>query len=94
MGNDHRESGELSVDKNNNAFELACLAHISQIKSVLGSDELERMVRRREAFRDETGTSKALHLVLVCASGVAASKHLSSVQAVVTGDDLFARAVS
>lgn len=120
-----------------NAFELACLAHVPQIKAALGiagvettvtpwrssgkgpkaqidlvidrkdgiidlcemkftdapyaldADEIAEMSRRRDVFGAETKSRKALHLALVSAAGVVRNAWTNSVQAVVTGDDLF-----
>ena len=121
-----------------NAFELACLGHVPQVKRAIGiaavSTEcfpwssvasspgaqvdlvIERkdgvtdlcemkftdgpfsvtrevaaeLSRKRSAFREESGTRNAVHLVLVSASGLSAGAHSGDIAATVTGDDLFA----
>ena len=122
-----------------NAFELACLAHIPQIKAALGiagvetqsypwmskgrspgaqidlvidrrdgivdlceakftdspyaldKDGYESLARKRDIFRKETGTSKALHLVVVAASGMERNAYAHNVQAVIGPEELFAK---
>jgi len=44
---------------------------------------------RREAFRERTGTRKALHTTLVTTFGVARNSYYGEIQAEVTLDDLF-----
>ncbi len=121
-----------------NAFELACLSHIPQIKHALGiaavradcfpwtsvgsnpaaqvdlaieradgvtdlcemkytdaplaitgklSDELRR---KRQVFRQESGTRNAVHIVMISANGLAGNATTGDVVATVTGNDLFA----
>lgn len=121
-----------------NAFELACLSHIPQIKHALGvaavrtdcfpwsstgstpaaqvdlaieradgvtdlcemkytdaplvitanlSDELRR---KRQVFREESGTKNAVHMVLISANGLAGNAATGDVVGAVTGNDLFA----
>ena len=120
-----------------NAFELACLAHIPQLKAALGigavqtacfpwasslsalgaqvdlvieradhvtdlcemkytdeplavSAEYERkLLRKRSAFMQESGTRNAVHLVAVSVHGIARSTHADCLTKTVTLDDLF-----
>lgn len=121
-----------------NAFELACVGHIPQIKRALGIAAVQtkcfswssssstpgaqvdlviergdgvtdlcemkytdapfvvdaacerQLLRKREVFREETGTGNAIHLALVSASGLERGGHSDCVTAAVTADDLFA----
>ena len=49
----------------------------------------EKLRARREAFRLQTGTSKAIHLTLVTTNGLAETKYSGVFQSVVTLADLF-----
>jgi AAA+ ATPase superfamily predicted ATPase len=47
------------------------------------------LIIKRETFREETGTRKALHITMVTASGLTQGSYIGTVQAQVLLDDLF-----
>ncbi|MDR0875209.1 MAG: ATP-binding protein [Clostridiales Family XIII bacterium] len=49
----------------------------------------EELLLRRETFREETGTKKALHITMVTANGLTSGSYIGMVQAQVLLDDLF-----
>jgi len=46
-------------------------------------------MKKRETFREETATKKALHITMATSNGLAAGSYLGTVQAQVELDDLF-----
>ncbi len=50
----------------------------------------ENLQNKRARFIEETGTDKAVHLVLVSAAGVVMNPYVGEFQKVITLDDLFA----
>jgi hypothetical protein len=56
----------------------------------LDEDYDRRLLYRRETFCDETGTDKAVHIVMISASGLTPGSRTGMLQNVVTLDDLFA----
>ena len=47
------------------------------------------LMRKRETFREETATKKALHVTMVTSNGLAAGSYLGTVQSQIELDDLF-----
>ena len=47
------------------------------------------LMQKRETFREETATKKALHVTMATSNGLAAGSYLGTVQAQVDLDDLF-----
>ena len=47
------------------------------------------LMQKRESFRDETATNKALHITMVTSNGLSPGSYLGMVQAQVLLDDLF-----
>ena len=79
---------DLVIDRRDGIIDL-CEAKFTDRPYVLDKDGYEALVRKRDAFRDVTGTKKALHLVPVTASGLARGAYALNVQAHVGADDLF-----
>jgi hypothetical protein len=46
-------------------------------------------MQKREIFREETATKKALHITLVTSNGLAPDSYLGMIQSQVLLDDLF-----
>jgi hypothetical protein len=47
------------------------------------------LMRKRETFREETGTKKALHVTMITASGLSERSFMGTLQSQLTLDDLF-----
>ena len=56
----------------------------------VNEEEYLRLLNRRSRFVAEADTDKAVHLVLVSASGVKRNSYSDEFQSVITSDDLFA----
>ncbi len=52
-------------------------------------DYLQDLLRKREVFAQETGTSKALHITMSTPGGVAHNSCWHSIAAEITAEDLF-----
>lgn len=52
-------------------------------------DYLQKLIERREAFREATNTNKALHLTMVTASGLKRNAQSGMIQSEIVLDDLF-----
>lgn len=53
------------------------------------SDEMKKIETRMAVFINHTKTRKAVHLVLITASGINSSPYSNEFQNIITGDDLF-----
>ena len=49
----------------------------------------QKLINKREAFRRETRTKKALHMTMITFSGLKKNMYSGSVIHEITGDDLF-----
>ena len=79
---------DLVIDRRDGIIDL-CEAKFTDRPYVLDRDGYESLVRKRDVFRSQTRTTKALHLVLVTAGGLARSAHALNLQAHVGVDELF-----
>lgn len=89
-----RESGvgaqiDLVIDRRDGIVDL-CEAKFTDAEYAIDKDYSANLARKRDAFRLETGTNKALRTVLVSVNGLKRNKYYHTVQAVVDGDALFA----
>ena len=72
-------------DRVTNICEMKCTERPFSI-----SREYDRMLlRKRDVFREKTGTSNALKIVLISAAGIAGTANMEHISEVITGDDLF-----
>ena len=85
---DSKAQIDLVIDRRDGIVDL-CEAKFTDLPFVLDKASFEELVRKREAFRAETKCSKALHLVIISASGVEQNAYAHNVQAVIGPDDLF-----
>jgi AAA+ ATPase superfamily predicted ATPase len=80
---------DLVIDRSDGVVDLCEMKFVSDAYS-LRADEAEKLRARITAFRRETKTKRAVHLVMVSTYGMVYGKHSGDVQAQVTLDDLFA----
>jgi hypothetical protein len=66
-----------------------CEAKFTAKPFAVDADYDARLLYRRETFCEETGTDKAVHVVMVSASGLTPGSRMGMIQNVVTLDDLF-----
>ncbi|MDR1118919.1 MAG: ATP-binding protein [Bifidobacteriaceae bacterium] len=79
---------DLVLDRRDGVVDL-CELKYTQHPYTLTRQEHDALQRRREAFRTETGTAKALHWAMVTTYGLVRNAHASQVQSEVIMDDLF-----
>ena len=79
---------DLVVDRADGIIDL-CEMKFSDAPYRLSRRSYEELVNKREVFLAETKTSKALHLVMVCASGLAQNEYALGIQAAIDAEALF-----
>lgn len=79
---------DLIIDRADKAIDL-CEMKYSNHPFELKKDYVEWMRKRRDMFREVTGTEKTLRLTLIASSGVKQNKYSSSLQGKLTADDMF-----
>lgn len=84
----HGAQIDLLIDRKDDIIDLCEMKYTSGPFSVSPSVE-EELLRKRDVFRNETGTEKALHFVLISANGFAENQNTGVVQFKLTKDDLF-----
>lgn len=80
---------DLVIDRRDQVINL-CEMKFSLHPFELTPTYLQHIIRRRELFRKDTGTTKALHLTFVTTYGLSNNEQRGMVQSEVTMDDLFA----
>ena len=81
---------DLVIDRRDGIVDL-CEAKFTDRPFVLDKDGYEGLIRKRDAFIDATGSSKAIHLVIISANGMEQNAYSHNVQASIGPDDLFAQ---
>lgn len=79
---------DLLIDRNDDVIDL-CEMKFTKLPYSMTEDEYDKIQNRKNRFITETGTTKAVHLILVAASGVKKNAYLDDFQSIVTGDALF-----
>ena len=79
---------DLLLDRNDNIIDL-CEMKFTQEAFTLDEGEISELCRKRDVFRKETKTRKALHIVVVSASGSRSRINSSEIQAQISLDNLF-----
>ena len=79
---------DLLIDRDDDVINL-CEMKFTTTPWEMQSSDYEDILRKQEVFRQETGTTKAIHTVLVSAAGVKPNQYAEVIQNVVTLDDLF-----
>ncbi|MBQ7651672.1 MAG: ATP-binding protein [Victivallales bacterium] len=79
---------DLLLDRKDGIINL-CEMKFTSDEFVLNEAEISELCRKREVFRSETGTRKAIHITLVSANGSREAVTSSEVQSVITLDSLF-----
>lgn len=85
------ESGaqiDLLIDRNDDVIDL-CEMKCTKVPFSMTREEYEKVQNRKNRFISETKTRKAIHLVLVSATGVKRNAYVDDFQKVITGADLF-----
>ena len=79
---------DLVIDRKDDIIDL-CEIRFTMDPFVISSDYARDLYHKMEVFREETKTQKAVHLILIFASGMVRNAHSACVQQVITGDMLF-----
>lgn len=80
---------DLVIERRDGVTDL-CEMKYTDGPFAVDSEYERQLLRKREVFREETGTESTIHIVLVSANGLQQGGHTGCVTAVVTADDLFA----
>lgn len=80
---------DLLIDRGDNVIDI-CEMKYTKEPFYISAEYEEHLQNRRARFLEETGTDKAVHLVMICASGIEPNSHSGELQKVITLDDLFA----
>ena len=88
--NDDRKGAQIDllIDRGDNVIDI-CEMKYTKDPFYITSDYEENLQNKRARFIEETGTDKAVHLVLVSAAGVVMNPYVGEFQKVITLDDLF-----
>lgn len=78
----------MLIDRKDGIIDI-CEMKFTDARFELGRMEYEALARRREVFREATGVTSALNLVLVSANGAARGSYALNLQAIIDGDQLF-----
>ena len=88
---DRRSAGaqiDLLIDRNDDVIDV-CEMKYYQDEVVLDEEEVGKIENRMLRLREETGTEKAIHAILVTTKGLKRNAYSDVVQDVVTMSDLF-----
>ena len=79
---------DLLIDRDDNVIDICEMKYTKQPYEMT-SEEEQKVQNRRSRLIAETGTDKAVHLILVSASGVKPNPYSDEFQAVITSESLF-----
>lgn len=87
---DGRKSGQIDlvIDRHDETINL-CEMKYSIKKYEITPSYMERLIERKETFREATKTKKALHLTMVTINGIVRNAQWNDIQNEVTADQLF-----
>lgn len=80
---------DLLIDRKDDTINV-CEMKYYNTEVVLTADEENKIQNRINRLREESGTSKAIHAILVTTKGLKRNNHSDIIHSVVTMDDLFA----
>ncbi len=80
---------DLIIDRRDDVINI-CEMKFSNEELEISADQERSLVHKRETFRTETRSKKALFLTLITANGLKSNEHSGIVQNVLTKDELFA----
>lgn len=79
---------DLLIDRNDDVIDL-CEMKCTKTPFSMTEEEYNKIQNRKDRFRAETKTTKAIHLILISASGVKRNPYLDDFQKIISGDALF-----
>ena len=79
---------DLLIDRRDGVINLCEMKYTLEPFAIDANYE-DILIHKRELFREETGTKKALYVTLVSAEGLRQNSHSGVIQALIRGDDLF-----
>ena len=85
----HGAQIDLLIDRNDQVIDI-CEIKFTKEPYEVDEEEYMRLLNRRARFVAEADTDKAVHLVLISASGVKRNSYSDEFQSVITSGDLFA----
>ncbi len=72
-------------DKITNICEIKC----TEKPFIMTKEYDEELLRKREVFKNATGTKNAIKIIMISASGISGVAHTEHISGVITMDDLF-----
>lgn len=81
---------DLIIDRHDSVINL-CEIKYSSGEYVITKDYAKDLKRKREVYREQTKTKKAIHLTMITTEGVKKNAYYNDIQSEVTTDQLFAR---
>lgn len=78
----------MLIDRNDDVIDVCEMKYYAD-EFVMDENEANRINNRILRLREETGTDKAIHVVLVTTKGLKRNAYSDVIQAVVTVSDLF-----
>ena len=79
---------DLLIDRKDGIINLCEMKYTDGVFDV-DKNEYGRLMNRLSAFREETGTEKAIHMTIISVNGLKKNKYASVFQNEISGDDLF-----
>ena len=79
---------DLLIDRSDNVIDI-CEMKFTKEPYEMDATEDAKIQNRRSRFIEESGTDKAIHLVLVSAAGVKRNSYSDEFQSVITAESLF-----
>lgn len=79
---------DLIIDRKDGVIDLCEMKYTNE-EYAIDSDEHAKLSNRLELFRKESGTNKAIHIIMIAGSGFKANKYSGVVQNVIVGEELF-----
>lgn len=79
---------DLLIDRNDDVIDICEMKYYAD-EFVMDENEANKINNRILRLREETGTDKAIHVVLVTTKGLKRNAYSDVIQAVVTMPDLF-----
>ena len=79
---------DLIIDRHDSVINL-CEMKYSSGEFVITKDYAKDLKRKREVYREQTKTKKAIHLTMITTEGIKKNAYYNDIQAEVTMDQLF-----
>ena len=79
---------DLLIDRNDDVINL-CEMKYYKSRYTLSSEDLDKLEHRKEVFKRESGTTKAIYLTMITSAGLADNAYSADIPVIISADDLF-----